>query len=387
MNENNEPRPQHVEAAPQAEPKPPQPSQEAAKNVPTTPTSNPTVEATLPPAPKAPVPAIIARRNQEVEREIHQMSRRSFLWAAAAVAGTYFGWKWLITRPEEDGLPWPFRRVLETDEHLARDYFQGYRLVPTFPRAMAQALRPNGDEGLSDDFDPAEWKLQVIGLEDNTQAAMMPMPPPPMPAPSPKNTLTPPNPSSADKKASDKKAPATPHRAAEKKAPVVPNDTDNSQSSDDNGSTSTDMTPQEPVVSLTLDDIKQLPRVEMVTEFKCIEGWSTVVQWAGARFADFVAKYPPAKTDGKLPEYVYMETPDGGYYVGLDMASALHPQTLLCYEMNGEPLTLEHGAPLRLVIPVKYGVKNIKRIGTIRFTDERPKDYWAMLGYDWYAGH
>lgn len=82
-----------------------------------------------------------------------------------------------------------------------------------------------------------------------------------------------------------------------------------------------------------------------------------------------------------------LETPDGGYYVGLDMESALHPQTLLCYEMNGQPLSLEHGAPLRLVIPVKYGIKNIKRIGTIRYTDTRPADYWAERGYDWYAGH
>ena len=66
-----------------------------------------------------------------------------------------------------------------------------------------------------------------------------------------------------------------------------------------------------------------------------------------------------------------METPDGQYYVGLDMESALHPQTLLCYEMNGKPLEPEHGAPLRLVIPVKYGIKNIKHIGKIKFTDER----------------
>ena len=54
------------------------------------------------------------------------------------------------------------------------------------------------------------------------------------------------------------------------------------------------------------------------------------------------------------------------------MASALHPQTLLCYEMDGRPLTPEHGAPLRLVIPVKYGIKNLKQIGTIRFTDFGP---------------
>ena len=101
------------------------------------------------------------------------------------------------------------------------------------------------------------------------------------------------------------------------------------------------------------------------------------------------AAIPPDvhKKPEDLLEYVGMVTPDGGYYVGLDMASALHPQTLLCYEMNGEPLTLEHGAPLRLAIPVKYGIKNIKRIGAITYASQRPADYWAEQGYDWYAGH
>ena len=60
----------------------------------------------------------------------------------------------------------------------------------------------------------------------------------------------------------------------------------------------------------------------------------------------------------------------------------LHPQTLLCYEMDGAPLTPDHGAPLRLVIPTKYGIKNLKQIGTIEFTDRRPADYWAEQGYD-----
>lgn len=96
--------------------------------------------------------------------------------------------------------------------------------------------------------------------------------------------------------------------------------------------------------------------------------------------------YEPSRPPADLLEYVGVETPDGAYYVGLDSASALHPQTLLCYEMNGRPLGAEHGAPLRLIIPVKYGIKNIKRVGTIRFTDNRPRDYWAEQGYDWYAG-
>jgi DMSO/TMAO reductase YedYZ molybdopterin-dependent catalytic subunit len=68
------------------------------------------------------------------------------------------------------------------------------------------------------------------------------------------------------------------------------------------------------------------------------------------------------------------------------MASALHPQSLLAYEMNGQPLEDRHGAPLRLVIPVKYGIKNLKRIGRIEYTNSRPADYWAEQGYDYYSG-
>ncbi len=150
-------------------------------------------------------------------------------------------------------------------------------------------------------------------------------------------------------------------------------------------------------LELSLKDIETLPRVDMITELKCIEGWSDPVHWAGARLADLVARFGIATRSGRRPDlergvsdllrYVIVSTPDEAYYVGLDIESALHPQTLLCYEMNGQPLTPGHGAPLRLAIPVKYGIKNIKRIGTIRFTDQRPADYWAERGYDWYAGH
>lgn len=136
-------------------------------------------------------------------------------------------------------------------------------------------------------------------------------------------------------------------------------------------------------VSLTLDEVKALPRHQMITELRCIEGWTIIVQWTGTRLADLMAKYPPAH----IPRFVSLETPDHGYYVGLDIESALHPQTLLAWEINGKPLPLLHGAPLRLAIPVKYGIKNIKRIGTIRYTNIRPADFWAERGYDWYAGH
>ena len=135
---------------------------------------------------------------------------------------------------------------------------------------------------------------------------------------------------------------------------------------------------------VTMAQIRELPRVEQITQLNCIEGWTIVVRWVGARFTDFTMKY--GSPQSREARYVSMQTPDEVYFVGLDMASAVHPQTLLCYEMNGADLTSEHGAPLRLVIPVKYGVKNIKRIGKITYTNDRPEDYWANEGYDWYAG-
>ena len=135
--------------------------------------------------------------------------------------------------------------------------------------------------------------------------------------------------------------------------------------------------------TLNLADIQAFPKREMITEFRCIEGWSTIAQWTGVRLADLMAKFPPPNP----VRYVALETPGRGYYVGLDIASAVHPQTLLAWGLNGEPLTWNHGAPLRLAIPIKYGVKNIKRIATIRWTNVRPPDFWAEQGYGWYCGH
>jgi DMSO/TMAO reductase YedYZ molybdopterin-dependent catalytic subunit len=232
---------------------------------------------------------------------MRQLTRRSFLTGGAAALAGLAGWQWVRTRPEEEGVPWPLRRVLQFNERLARAAFRDGSMAATFPAEQAEEPRVNGEIGLERKIDPKAWRLQVRGAGGRE-------------------------------------------------------------------------------LRLPLDEIRRLPRVEHVTELKCIEGWSTVVRWAGVRLRDF------AEHHRLSAPYVGLETPDGDYYVGLDAASALHPQTLLCYEMNGAPLTAEHGAPLRLVIPVKYGIKNIKRVGVIRFTEDRPADYWAARGYDWYAG-
>jgi hypothetical protein len=137
-------------------------------------------------------------------------------------------------------------------------------------------------------------------------------------------------------------------------------------------------------LNVSIDDLRQLPKSEIVFEFKCIEGWSQVSWWGGVKFSDFVQHYGLQKETAL--EYVGLSTPDDQYYVGIDTPSALHPQTILCYEMNGAPLEPRHGAPLRLIIPVKYGVKNLKRIGKMFFSNDRPRDYWFERGYDYYCG-
>lgn len=137
---------------------------------------------------------------------------------------------------------------------------------------------------------------------------------------------------------------------------------------------------------LSMADLRRLPEVSQTSELKCVEGWSAVVHWTGCRFVDFAQEYPPPAGT----RYVQMVSapegyPDDAYYVGLDLESCLHPQTLLAWGMNGAPLNADHGAPLRLVIPHKYGIKNIKLITEIAYRTDRPRDYWADYGYDWYA--
>ena len=138
-------------------------------------------------------------------------------------------------------------------------------------------------------------------------------------------------------------------------------------------------------LQLTINDIKKLPKKELVFDFKCIEGWDQVTHWAGVPLKTFMQHY---QLNGQAKmKYIGLVTPDKGYYVGIDMPSALHPQTLLCYEMNGKPLPVNQGFPLRLIIPVKYGIKHLKRIGTMFFSNSKPADFWAERGYDYYAGH
>ena len=129
---------------------------------------------------------------------------------------------------------------------------------------------------------------------------------------------------------------------------------------------------------------------EQITRLVCVEGWSAIAWWAGPRFDDLLSAYPPMTQSkfARIESSVNLGpwgNPDP-YYVSLDLSTARHPQTLLATHLNGKPLTVEHGAPLRLVAPVKLGLKNIKAITRITYTNDEPPDYWAKRGYSRYDG-
>ena len=131
-------------------------------------------------------------------------------------------------------------------------------------------------------------------------------------------------------------------------------------------------------------------RHEQITRLVCVEGWSAIAWWGGVRFADLLAAFPPAPSAqwAALRSAVSLDF-DGrteDYYVSIDRETAHHPQTLLATHHNGRPLELAHGAPLRLVAPMKLGLKNIKAINHIAYTAEEPRDYWAERGYSKYDG-
>ncbi len=129
---------------------------------------------------------------------------------------------------------------------------------------------------------------------------------------------------------------------------------------------------------------------EQVTRLVCVEGWSAVAWWGGIRFADLIEAFPPAE-GARFAELRSTVSLDGSghpepYYVSLDMGTLRHHQTLLATHHNGQPLSLAHGAPLRLLTPVKLGLKNIKALTDITYTHTEPADYWRERGYSRYDG-
>lgn len=325
--------------------------------------------------------------DEEVFALSRRHTRRAFAVAAAGAAAGYGFYRWIGNSASKEMQPQPLRQALEMNAVIARGITGDRALAPTYALEQARDLRVNGVYGLKRDLVPESWRLQVVGTDLDarhsrfnedvtaweyryTEAGSH----------EDQGHDTKVNPNA---KTAEKMAPAAmmeQAKAREDRAGRIPGGREEA------GESRSTLTPGTPGLLLTMDDMLALPRRELVTQFKCIEGWSEIVYWAGVRMEDFMEAYPPRLIDGKEPQYVYMETPGGDYYTGYDLHVCRHPQTLLVTEMMGAPLTQFHGAPLRLHMPTKYGYKQIKRIGLIAYTNEKPDDYWTKLGYDWYAG-
>ena len=314
-------------------------------------------------------------------------TRRSFVVAVVGAAAGYGFYRWIDQSPGDEMQPEPFRRAFQANAAAAREVFRDRALAPTYPLKDARDLRVNGVYGLKSMLLAESWRLQLVGSKHGAAHARFT-----------KDvtaweynyvaagghedqghdTKVDPNMKSAEKMAPEPMLNQA--KAEEDHIGRMP------RGKEEAGESRSTLKPQTPGLLLTMEDILELPRHELVTQFKCIEGWSEIVHWAGVRMADFMEAYPPEAIDGREPKYVYMETPDGDYYTGYDLDVCRHPQTILVTEMMGAPLTQFHGAPLRLHMPTKYGYKQIKRIGLISYTNQTPDDYWTKLGYDWYGG-
>ena len=132
---------------------------------------------------------------------------------------------------------------------------------------------------------------------------------------------------------------------------------------------------------LSLEDLMGLPRTDARLEHHCVEGWSAIADWHGVRLSE-IAKLCGAET----VDYVEFKSFDQGYWSSWDRESALHPQTMIAYGMNGHPLSAAHGAPARLYSAVKLGYKQVKYLTEINFLDHETGGYWEAQGYEWYAG-
>jgi DMSO/TMAO reductase YedYZ molybdopterin-dependent catalytic subunit len=132
----------------------------------------------------------------------------------------------------------------------------------------------------------------------------------------------------------------------------------------------------------TLAQIQALPKLTQNTRHVCVEGWDVIGNFGGVRLSDFL-RLIGADTTAR---FITVACADD-YYESIDMLTALHPQTLLCYEMYGKPLTREHGAPLRLQIPTKIGYKQAKYLTDLKVTNVLERvGYWEDQGYSGYYG-
>lgn len=143
-------------------------------------------------------------------------------------------------------------------------------------------------------------------------------------------------------------------------------------------------------LALSLAQIARYPQVAQITRHDCVEGWSAIGQWTGARLSAVLALAGLAPS----ARYIVFRCADdlagdgGRYYESIDLFDAFHPQTILAYAMNDQPLAVEHGAPLRLRVERQLGYKQAKYVMRIEAVDRLPGKggFWEDRGYEWYAG-
>ncbi|SAK61479.1 molybdopterin-binding oxidoreductase [Caballeronia arationis] len=131
----------------------------------------------------------------------------------------------------------------------------------------------------------------------------------------------------------------------------------------------------------SLPELYALPHAEQITRHICVEGWSAIGRWGGTPFSEFL-KRVGADTSAK---YVGFKCADD-YYESIDMATALHPQTLLTFTYDGETLPAKYGFPMKLRMPTKLGYKNPKHVMEIFVSNTFPGGYWVDQGYNWFGG-
>lgn len=133
--------------------------------------------------------------------------------------------------------------------------------------------------------------------------------------------------------------------------------------------------------ALSLADLHAFRQESQITRLICIEGWSAIGKWSGVPLSALLNSVGA----DRRARYVHLLCADG-YHTSIDMASALHPQTILALDFLDRPLPRAFGAPVRLRVPTKLGFKNAKFVTAIKVTNDFPGGYWEDQGYGWFAG-
>ena len=133
--------------------------------------------------------------------------------------------------------------------------------------------------------------------------------------------------------------------------------------------------------SWTLERLRALPQVSQITRHICVEGWSAIGKWGGVPFGDFL-RMVVADTTAR---YVGFRCADN-YNSSIDMATALHPQTILALTFRDQALPRKYGFPMKLRVPTKLGFKNPKHIMAMFVTNDYPGGFWEDQGYNWFSG-